>query len=117
MSKVRYLGLSAVFALGIAACGGSPTQEPQSPDPGPTPSATPAEQPAAPSAAPSASPAPTASASSTASAPPELPLPEILKGKAVVLAATDANYARADMKGAVKSPGEGGLSQGMVVRL
>jgi hypothetical protein len=44
-------------------------------------------------------------------------LPEVLKGKAVVIAAADADYARADLAGAVKPAGEGGLARGMVVRL
>lgn len=44
-------------------------------------------------------------------------LPEVLAGKAVVLAETDADHARGELSGALKQPGEGGLSEALVVRL
>ena len=44
-------------------------------------------------------------------------LPARLTGKAVVLAETDADHARGDLTGALKQPGEGGLSEALVVRL
>ncbi len=46
-----------------------------------------------------------------------LTLPAALDGKAVVLAPTDPDYARADLASAVKPEGQGGISQGLVVRL
>ena len=111
MSKIRYLALGAVLVLEIAACGSSPAQEPQAPEPAAPVSST--EQPAAPPATPSALPATTA----TAAASPDLALPEALKGKAVALASTDPDYARAKLAEAVKPAGEGGLTRGLVVRL
>lgn len=94
----------------LAACSSAPPQEPNAAEqPSPPAPATPAEEPAAPPATPAATP--------EAAAPAELPLPEALKGKAVVLAAADADYARADLAGAVKPAGEGGLVRGIVVRL
>lgn len=44
-------------------------------------------------------------------------LPAMLAGKAEVLADTDADHARGDLAGALKQPGEGGLSAALVVRL
>lgn len=44
-------------------------------------------------------------------------LPHKLHGKAVVLEASDPDYARADIAGAVKPAGEGGIKEGIVVRL
>lgn len=44
-------------------------------------------------------------------------LPPQLEGKAVVLASSDADHARGDVAGALKQPGEGGLSEALVVRL
>ena len=113
MSKIRYLAFGAVLVLEIAACGSNPAQEPQAPEPAAPVSST--EQPSAPSATPSALPATTATAA--ASAPPVLALPEALKGKAVALASTDPDYARAKLAEAVKPAGEGGLTRGLVVRL
>ena len=46
-----------------------------------------------------------------------LALPAALQGKAEVVAATDPDYARADAASAVKPAGQGGISQGLVVRL
>lgn len=46
-----------------------------------------------------------------------LQLPAQLQGKAVVLAPTDADYARAEAGDAVKPAGEGGVSEVMVVKL
>lgn len=46
-----------------------------------------------------------------------LKLPPALKGKAEVVSSTDPDYARADLASAVKPVGEGGLSEGIVVRL
>lgn len=53
----------------------------------------------------------------TSAAADELKLPKKLEGKAVVLAATDADYARAQVDGAVKPAGQGGISEALVVRL
>lgn len=47
----------------------------------------------------------------------DLQLPAVLQGKAEVLAATDPDYARADIGAAVKTEGQGGISQGLVLRL
>lgn len=44
-------------------------------------------------------------------------LPEELRGKVEILASDDKDYARADLTSAVKPAGEGGISEGMVVRL
>ena len=64
---------------------------------------------------------PTPPASSASSVTPgvagPIALPAQLQGKAVVLADTDADHARGDLAGAVKAPGEGGLTEGLVVRL
>jgi hypothetical protein len=65
------------------------------------------QQPAAP--APGAPPAPAAEAA--------LALPPQLVGKAVVVADGDPDAARADLPGAVKPPGQGALTRGLVVRL
>ncbi|MGE5516820.1 MAG: hypothetical protein ACM31D_13480 [Bacteroidota bacterium] len=46
-----------------------------------------------------------------------LPLPAGLAGKVVVLAPTDAAYGRANVGDAVKSEGQGGVSQALVVQL
>jgi hypothetical protein len=61
-----------------------------------------------------------ASVSASASAAPEmapLALPAQLQGKAVVVPKGDPDEARADLASAVKAPGEGGITQGLVVRL
>jgi hypothetical protein len=59
-----------------------------------------------------------ASAPPTAPAAAGLSLPAQLAGKAVVLSKDDPDAARADLAGAVKPPGEGGLvAPGLVVRL
>lgn len=47
----------------------------------------------------------------------ELKLPAQLKGKAVVLEASNADYARAQIEGAVKPAGQGGIGVGLVVKL
>lgn len=44
-------------------------------------------------------------------------LPAQVRGKAVVLAPTDADYARAAIGSAVKPAGQGGVSEGIVIRL
>lgn len=44
-------------------------------------------------------------------------MPRQLRGKAVLLEATDPDYARADVAGGVKPPGEGGITEALVVRL
>ena len=44
-------------------------------------------------------------------------LPKALAGKAVVVAPTDPAYPKADIGEAVKNPGLGGISQGIVVKL
>lgn len=46
-----------------------------------------------------------------------LDLPKQLAGKAVVLAATDPDYARANVNNAVKPAGMGGVSEALVVRI
>lgn len=46
-----------------------------------------------------------------------LALPALLAGKAVVLEASDPDYARGDLAAAVKAAGEGGLQRGLVVRV
>lgn len=55
--------------------------------------------------------------SSSAFADDTLPLPKKLEGKAVVLSPADPAYPRAVVDAAVKNPGLGGISQGIVVRL
>ena len=52
-----------------------------------------------------------------ASADERLSLPAMLDGKAVILTPDDSDYARADLPAAVKAAGEGGLMQGLVIRL
>ena len=47
----------------------------------------------------------------------DLQLPAVLQGKAEVVAATDPDYARAAIGEAVKTDGQGGISQGLVLRL
>lgn len=49
--------------------------------------------------------------------PAPLALPPQLAGKAVVVADGDPDASRADLASAVKKPGEGGLTRGLVVRL
>lgn len=102
------LGVGLVFT--IAACGG-PTQDVQAPEQAPPAATATTETPTSPA------PTPELPAAPTASAAPELALPEVFKGKAVVLAASDADFARANLAGAVKPAGEGGLARGLVVRL
>jgi hypothetical protein len=46
-----------------------------------------------------------------------LSLPPQLQGKAVVIAPSDPDASRADLASAVKPAGEGGITQGLVVRL
>ena len=46
-----------------------------------------------------------------------LSLPAQLQGKAEVVNSTDADYVKADSPSAIKPDGQGGLSQGLVVRL
>jgi hypothetical protein len=46
-----------------------------------------------------------------------LVLPVVLQGKAVVLDKSDLDYPRADLAGAEKPKGEGGVSRGMVIRV
>lgn len=53
----------------------------------------------------------------TAGAAEALKLPHELKGKAVVLTSTDPDYARADVASAIKPVGEGGISEGVVIKL
>src|SRR5277367_2874545 len=48
---------------------------------------------------------------------PPLSMPAELQGKAVILAATDPDASRADLASAIKPPGQGGITQGLVVRL
>lgn len=55
--------------------------------------------------------------SSLAFAGDTLALPQKLAGKAEVVAPTDPDYARADAPSAVKAAGQGGLTEGLVVRL
>lgn len=47
----------------------------------------------------------------------ELTLPKQLEGKAVVVKVGEADYARAEVAGAVKPAGQGGISQALVVKL
>jgi hypothetical protein len=47
----------------------------------------------------------------------ELSLPAALAGKAVVLAPTDADYARAVVTSAIKPAGQGGVSEALVIKL
>ncbi len=47
----------------------------------------------------------------------DVQLPTALQGKAEVVSATDPDYARAEIGAAVKAEGQGGVSQGLVVRL
>ncbi len=47
----------------------------------------------------------------------DISLPKQLHGKADVVHKDSADYARADIDGAVKAAGEGGITQGLVVRL
>lgn len=86
-----------ILFLFLSAC--------QTPAPAPAPIAAPAPTPAAPVAAPVAAPA------------AGLALPAALVGKAEVLAPTDPAYARADTTAAVKPEGDGGLTEGLVVKL
>lgn len=44
-------------------------------------------------------------------------LPKALRGKAVLVAPEEADYAKADLASAVKPAGDGGISRGIVVRL
>ena len=46
-----------------------------------------------------------------------LALPPALTGKVAVLAPDDADYARANLSGAVKPAGQGGVSQALVIKL
>lgn len=46
-----------------------------------------------------------------------LPLPAALQGKAVVVAAADPDYVRANVAAAIKPEGQGGVSQALVIKL
>lgn len=46
-----------------------------------------------------------------------LSMPTQLQGKAEVVGSTDADFAKADSPSAIKPEGQGGISQGLVVRL
>ena len=98
----RYLFCVAAAALTVS-CG------PEAQGPVPPPQATAA--PIAPTPTPTAAPA----------APPkeaaELAFPAQLQGKAALVHKGDPDEARADLASAVKPPGDGGISQGLVVRL
>jgi hypothetical protein len=52
-----------------------------------------------------------------ASAPPELALPPAMVEAVVRLEPGDPDFSRANLDAAVKPPGEGGVSEGLVVRL
>jgi len=60
---------------------------------------------------------PSMDAGAVAAALAPLSLPPQLQGKAVVVAPGDPDASRADLASAVKPPGEGGIVQGLVVRL
>lgn len=55
--------------------------------------------------------------SGSALADEALKLPANLKGKLEVITSTDPDYAKADLTAAVKPAGEGGITQGLVVRV
>jgi hypothetical protein len=66
---------------------------------------------------PPSAPITSAPAAPAAAAPSGPAVPAALHGMAVLVAATEADYARAELASAVKPAGEGGLTHGLVVRL
>jgi hypothetical protein len=120
MNKLRRAPIGAILLL-MASCGPETKEAPAASKPPPPASVTasaaslPVEAGAAAAAPVASSPSSDAGAVAVALAP--LSLPKQLLGKAVVVAADDPDASRADLASAVKPPGEGGITQGLVIRL
>jgi hypothetical protein len=116
MKRIPGLLVTAVVPW-LVACESPPAADTRTSAPTATAASTAPAKSAAVAVPPTASAAPPASASAAAPDAAPLALPAALTGKAVLVPKGDPDEARADLASAQKAAGEGGLTQGLVVRL